>query len=99
MTSISTTQAAAMMICSLFVYMVLEMTLGPCIDMLVYIFGTEIPLTPLGQRWMSEILPFGSWTHHLIKFLMAVTVVWFFVFIIRRIRYQSQPDEYDFYKQ
>lgn len=95
----STTQAAAVLITSIFFYMILTISVGPVVDIFVYEIAGVLPLSATAQGWMNDIILFGSWWFHLIKLMIVIMIVWFFIFILKRWRYNRQVDEFDWYER
>ncbi len=95
----STTQAAGVLITSFFFYMMLTLTVGPVVDVFVYDVAGIMPLSMTAQGWMQDIILFGTWWYHLIKFMVVILIVWFFIFILKRWRYNRQVDEFDWYER
>ena len=95
----SVTQAAGIMICSVFFYMVYLLVLGPVVDAFVYSLAGSLDLSPWGEAQMMNVTIFGAWWYHMIEFAVIIIVVWFFIFIIKRWRYNRQVDEFDWFEK
>jgi uncharacterized BrkB/YihY/UPF0761 family membrane protein len=95
----SVTQAAGIMVCSIFFYMVYLIALGPVVDTFVFSLAGSLDLSPWGEARMMDVIIFGTWWYHLIKLSIIIIVIWFFIFIIKRWRYNRQVDEYDWFEK
>lgn len=93
MANISVTQAAVILINYTVFYFIILLGLGPVVDCFVYDIALDLPLTPWGQEMMQEIIIFGQWFYWVLKAILAMVVLWVFIYIIRRHRYTRELDE------
>lgn len=93
----SVSQAGALLIGSIIFYMIALLGLGAVVDLFVYDVAGELSYSPMAQVWLGDIIIYGQWFYFIVKALIAIVVLWFFIFIIKRHRYNRQRDEYDWY--
>lgn len=98
MANVTLTQAAIILINYIVFYFIILLALGPVVDLFTIEVPTMVPLSPWGQKMMGEFIIYGIWFYWVLKAILALVILWFFIYIIRRHRYTREGDEYDMYR-
>lgn len=66
--------------------------LGPIVDEFVWL-GSSFPLSTWGQPLMKSSLIYAEWFYIVLRIVGVLTVIWPFIYIFRRHRYQDPEPE------